>query len=338
VRHRLTSSVGIVLASAIALYAVWTLRHAILLFYIAIVLAILFDPFVDRIHRLRIGRWQPGRGLSIALVCLAVVAVVAVILLAIVPPILSDAGRLERQWPQMSERLMTWVHQHLPFTSAIGSDTLAAWATSYVGSAPVKTVGTSVIDVLTTLLVGVYLLADGREAFTWALRFVPARHRRRARRAGVSGAHRMQHWVRGQGLLMLLHGGSGFIVFWLIGLPYAAALGTFAGVINVIPFLGPILTLVAAGLVAAIEAPGKLLGVVIFYLVYHNTESAWLQPRIMSAAVGVPGLTVILALLLGDEIAGLAGMIFAVPTAVLIAEVLRVYRPARRRVSGEPSE
>lgn len=337
-RTRVASSVAVVLVSACALFTVYELRHAILLFYIAIVLAILFDPFVNRVHRVRIGRWQPGHGLSIALVCLAVVVVVAVVLLAIVPPIFADAGRLERQWPQISGRLMDWVHQHLPFTSSIGSDTLAAWAASYVGEAPVKTVGTSVIDVLTTLLVGVYLLSDGRQAFEWVLRFVPPRHRRRARRAGISGAHRMQHWVRGQGLLMLLHGGSGFIVFWLIGLPYAAALGTFAGVINVIPFLGPILTLLAAGLVAATEAPGKLLGVVIFYLAYHNTESAWLQPRIMSAAVGVPGLTVILALVLGDEIAGLAGMVFAVPTAVLIAEVLRIYRPARRRVSDEPSE
>jgi predicted PurR-regulated permease PerM len=122
-------------------------------------------------------------------------------------------------------------------------------------------------------------------------------------------------------MLMLTHGGSAFVTFWLLGLPYFVAVAVFAALINVIPFLGPILTLVVAGLIAATEAPGKLLGVVIFYLAYHNVEGAFLQPRIMSRAVNVPGVAIIVALLLGYELAGIVGMVFSVPTAVLLAEV-----------------
>src|SRR5215471_10786295 len=150
---------------------------------------------------------------------------------------------------------------------------------------------------------------------------LPERYRSTIRNGFVRGSRRMQRWVGGQALLMLTHGGSALITFWLLGLPYFAAIAVFAALINVIPFLGPILTLIVAGVIAAIEAPGKLLGVVIFYLAYHNVEGAFLQPRIMSHAVGVPGITVIIALLIGYELAGIVGMLVSVPTAVLIAEL-----------------
>jgi len=132
--------------------------------------------------------------------------------------------------------------------------------------------------------------------------------------------------VGGQALLMLTHGGSALVTFWLLGLPYFAAIALFAALINVIPFLGAILTLIVAGLIAAIEAPGKLLGVLIFYLAYHNIEGALLQPRIMAPAVGVPGVAVIAALVIGYDVAGIVGMVIAVPTAVLIAEFRTVLR------------
>src|SRR5262249_52402299 len=110
----------------------------------------------------------------------------------------------------------------------------------------------------------------------------------------------------------------------------------FAALANVIPFLGPILTLVAAGLVAAEESPGKLLGVVVFNLAYHNIESIVIQARIMAGAVGVPSVAVIIPLVIGYEVAGVAGMFLSVPTAVLLAEITREYRRQndRRAVAG----
>jgi len=155
---------------------------------------------------------------------------------------------------------------------------------------------------------------------------LPERYRSTIRDGFVRGSRRMQRWVGGQALLMLTHGGSALVTFWLLGLPYFAAIALFAALINVIPFLGPILTLIVAGLIATIEAPGKLLGVVIFHLAYHNIEGALLQPRIMAHAVGVPGVTVIAALVIGYDVAGIVGMVIAVPTAVLIAEFRAVLR------------
>ena len=307
------------------LYTLYELRHALLIIYIATLLAILFEPGVRTVRRLRLGRWQPGRAAATAIVSLCVIGILVLIGTVVVPPVVSDATRFAGNWPSHSERLFDWIHRHVPFTASVTPDSLRRTFQGTVGRSTMLTIGASVLDILTTLLIGVYLLAQGPRAFAWTLSLAPEAQRARLGEALQHGARRTQHWVAGQGLLMLIHGGSAFVTFWLIGLPYFTALGVFAGVINVIPVLGPILTLVAAGLIAAIDAPGKLVGVVIFYLVYHNVEGVFLQPRIMSAAVGIPAVAVVLALVIGDEVAGIVGMAFSVPTAVLVAELKNRY-------------
>jgi predicted PurR-regulated permease PerM len=308
-------------AAAIVLYVLYVLRHAWLVIYVAIVFAIMFDPAVRLVGSVRVGRWHPSRGLSVAAVSILVLAIVAAIVFFIVPPIADDARRLEHEWPRISSQSVEWVHQHLPFSSSMTTDSLKSWTRKWSGGSLVRTFGTNVLDILTILLIAVYLLADPRRVLDWSLSLVPERHRHAMRTAFAKGARRMQGWVGGQAILMVTHGGSAFLTFWLLGLPYYVAVAVFAAVINVIPFLGPILTLIVAGLIAAAEAPGKLPGVIIFYLVYHNVEGILLQPRIMSHAVGVPGVTVVVALLVGWELAGIVGMLVSVPTAVLIAEL-----------------
>jgi predicted PurR-regulated permease PerM len=308
-------------SGAIILYALYELRHVWLIFYVAVVLAIMFDPAVRLVGSARVRGWRPGRGVSVAIVSLIVLAIFAAVAAIVIPPVAGDARRLEQQWPQMSANAFGWIHDHLPFSRAFTADSVRGWWLDWTNGSPARTFSTSLFDILTTLLLAIYLLVDGRSAFNWGMSWMPARYRAATRDALVRGSRRMQHWVGGQGLLMLTHGGSALVTFWLLGLPYFVPIAVFAALINVIPFLGPILTLIAAGGIAAMETPGKLPGVIIFYLAYHNIEGVFLQPKIMSHAVGVPGLTVIAALVIGYQIAGIVGMIVAVPTAVLIAEL-----------------
>jgi len=84
---------------------------------------------------------------------------------------------------------------------------------------------------------------------------------------------RMRGWLGGQAMLMLILGGSSVVTFGLVGIPYFYLLGVFAGVANIIPMLGPILTVLVAGAVAATVSGWKVLGVVIFYLVYQQVEN-----------------------------------------------------------------
>jgi predicted PurR-regulated permease PerM len=78
-------------------------------------------------------------------------------------------------------------------------------------------------------------------------------------------------------------------------------------------------------LVASIDSWGRALGIVIFYLVWIQVENSFLVPRIMGTRVGLPGLSILVALLIGSELGGVLGAIASVPTAVLVSVLLDEY-------------
>jgi predicted PurR-regulated permease PerM len=136
---------------------------------------------------------------------------------------------------------------------------------------------------------------------------------------------RMRKWLWGQAILMLILGSASFITFGSMGLMFFYLLALFAGLANIIPLLGPIATVIVAALVAAIDSPWKVLGVLVFYLVYQQIENAFLTPRIMQSQVQLPPSAVVVALLVGGELAGAIGALVAVPTAVLCSVLIDEY-------------
>ncbi len=95
---------------------------------------------------------------------------------------------------------------------------------------------------------------------------------------------------------MLILGLSSTIVFLLLDLRYAYALGVLCGLLNIVPVLGAAVSLALALLVAAIDSWGRVLGVAIFFLVYLQVENSWLVPRIMKNRVNLPALGIFVAL------------------------------------------
>jgi predicted PurR-regulated permease PerM len=136
---------------------------------------------------------------------------------------------------------------------------------------------------------------------------------------------RMGRWLVGQGSLMLILGVSSTIVYLSLHIRYAYALGVLTGLLNIIPIVGAAVCIGLALLVAAIDSWGRVVGVAIFYLIYLQVENSYLTPRIMKSRVGLPGLAILVALLLGSAFAGALGALVSVPTAVLVAELLDEY-------------
>jgi predicted PurR-regulated permease PerM len=97
------------------------------------------------------------------------------------------------------------------------------------------------------------------------------------------------------------------------------------GLMNIVPIAGGVVTILLVGLVAAIDSWAKMAAVFLFYLIYVNIENAYLTPRIMRQSVNLMGLTVLIALIAGTELAGIAGALVAVPTAALIAVLMDEY-------------
>lgn len=152
----------------------------------------------------------------------------------------------------------------------------------------------------------------------------------RAQRERLEGTllvakQRVRHWLLGQGALMLDLGCSTALVFGLVGVRYFYALALFSGLANIVPILGPLISVILAGIVAAFDSWTKLIGVLIFFVVYQQLENAYLTPGVMKSTVDLPPLAVVIALALGGALAGIPGALIAVPSAALIAVLADEY-------------
>ena len=334
-RRDIGTRAAIVLFFAIGLllYVAWYLRSALLLIYFSIMVAVLLTPFVSWVERRRIGRWHPGKGIGVLLLAVIFAGAVTVFLLFAVPPVERDAVQMSRDLPRM---VSTAAHHlgNLPYVNRINPQTLTSWAERLVGGAFgfFRGLAAGITALVTMVILAAYFIVDGERAFEWGVSLFPLSQQARLHTTLVAGAHRMRGWLAGQALLMLIHGASATLVFGLLGIRYFYLLGVFAGIINIVPVLGPIVTVVIAALVAATQSWGKVAGAVIFFVVYHNLENAFLSPRIMRAQTHLPAVAVLVALVIGGELAGIVGILAAVPTAALLATVTDEYlghnRPA----------
>lgn len=309
------------------LFIVYMLRQTVLLIWVGVLIAILLSPAVDWICKWHIRRHHPSPGISLVILIVWIVIVISAFIWLASPPILRDMRGLAQEWPQRAQQLINWAHKHLPMSATLDSGDMKRYAEKLLGGVGglLRNLTRGIINVLAVLLMAAYFILDGKLSFRWMISLFPTQRQPKLRHTLVQGGSRMRRWLGGQGLLMLIHGGSSTIAFWLLHIHYFYLLGVLAGLFNIIPVLGPILTLIVAGLVAAIDSLGKLVGVVIFYLIYHNLENAFLTPRIMESRVHLPAVAVIVALVVGDAFAGIVGILIAVPTAALVAVIIDEY-------------
>ena len=129
--------------------------------------------------------------------------------------------------------------------------------------------------------------------------------------------------MRGQLILSLLIGTTTFIGLTLLGVEYALPLAIIAGLLEVVPVIGPIISGIPAVLVALTVSP--LLAVLVggLYLAIQQVESHVIVPQVMKRAVGLNPLLVILAVSVGTRLLGISGALLAVPIAVVIQVVAK---------------
>jgi predicted PurR-regulated permease PerM len=323
----------IAFAVAVALLAAWALRHALILIYVSAIFAVVLKPAVDWLHARKFWGWRPGRATALLLLVVLLCLFVGGLLAIALPSILDSSTGLARTMSSRSGTLQQRIHS-IPVLKDLDLSALAERFSSVLGKL-LPAAGSATADVVTSLLLIAYLILDGAALCRRALARIPAGPRERLDHALTRSAHRMRGWLTGQVMLMAILAISSGLTFGLMGLPYFYLLAVFAGAANLVPLLGPLATVVVAGVVAATQSSWDVLGVIVFYLVYQQVENAFLTPRIMKAQVELSPVIVIVALLVGGELAGIAGALVAVPSAVLVSEFVDEYVPARTAESKE---
>jgi predicted PurR-regulated permease PerM len=310
----------------LGLYLAWQVRDVLLLVYVSALFAVVVSPAVRIVQRLKIAGWRPGRGFAIIIIILLGLGAIANFVIFAVPPIYRDMIGLAADWPR---RLTSFVGRirELPMLGNVDPQTLEQHLTNTVGGIVGFFVGVAggVMWFFSWLILTAYFIVDGDRAFRWLMSLFPFKQRRRLEPTMMRAEARMRHWLVGQGMLMLILGSASALVFGVLHIKYFYALAVFAGLANIVPIIGPLASLSLATVVAAMDSWEKVLGVVIFYAVYQQIETAFLTPRIMRSTVDLPPLAVIIALSVGGALAGVLGALVAVPTAALVAVIIDEY-------------
>jgi predicted PurR-regulated permease PerM len=280
--------------------------------------------FITGIH---IRGYRPGRGVAILLLVVFVLLALTLIFTLGLPPVLNDLrnflGELPQKIPAAVARL-----KRIPMADKLGVEGIAGRlenAATALGGYLFNSLPnwlSHLFDILTSVFLCIYFLLEGEHAYAFFLSLFPLPTRTRLDRTLRKAELKMSKWLMGQGLLMLCLGTCSLAVFSMLHVRYAMLLGVLMGLLNLIPIAGGVVTVSVAAGVAAIDSWQKMVGVLVFYLIYVNVENAFLTPRIMRSSVNLMGLTVLVALLLGTALAGVVGALVAVPTAALISVLL----------------
>ena len=316
------------LAGAALLWVVWQIvspiLHTLVLFGLAAVLAFALSGPVDMLsHRLG------NRLVAIIITYLVVGSVVIGGFTLIAGPFVHQATELADALPQYANDLQarapevqTTLGQYGIQTDIDQLKTQAVAAVEQGGTDVLKNlvgtlaeVGGVLLDIVLALVISLYLLVDGPRFGQRSLAIIPPEHRPKAVFLQDNVSRVLGGYLRGQLTLALIIGVLAGVGTALLGLPYAVVLGVLAGLFELVPMFGPILSVIPAVLVALFMPFPTVVWVVLFFLAIQQLENNVLAPRISGHAVGLHPLGAMFALLAGFQLAGLLGGLFAVPLA-----------------------
>ena len=156
-----------------------------------------------------------------------------------------------------------------------------------------------------------------------SLALFPDDRARHIRAVGTDCARTITGYISGNLLISVICGAATYVVLAVIGIPFSGLIALFVGISDLIPLVGATLGAVVAGLAAFLYSVPAGIIVVVFFVVYQQLENHLLQPLIFSRTVQLNPLTVLIAILVAVELAGLLGALLAIPIAAMIQIILR---------------
>jgi len=331
------------LALAAALILLWTLREAVILLFAAVVLAMALCTLVGAVRE-RLG-WPRLAALILSLG--AVLLLVLVALTAILPPFVSQFGQLIQKLPEAADRLaqllhdairaasqmlygsssggLSWLRQNLqaglqPQGGALASG-LGGGVQRLLGLA--GNLGAGLLQTLFVVAVALMVASQPQAYREVAVLLVPSFYRRRFRQVLLLCGQALSGWMVGVLISSLCVGTLAAIGLSLLGVKLVAANALLAGLLNVIPNIGPTLSTIFPMSVALLEDPWKALAVLGLYIVVQNLESYVITPSVMHHQVRLlPGLT-LSTQLVATLVFGPLGLLLALPLAVCLQVIVR---------------
>ena len=320
-----TATILKVFAALLIAYALYVLWPLVLLIFLALFLAVTLHSFVDRLCAKGMKRW-----LSLWVVIGGLWVVLGVATALLVPAMINQVTSFSNNFQRIRADALGqlpadgWVRlniEHL-LDNASWAET-EAWLGHFMSAGGMALGGLTQIALV--LVIALYLLIDGTKSYEWLLAFFSPFQRRKLRNTAKEISKMIFGYVSGQVVTSVLVMIFTFIVLSALRVPGALTLAILAGVLDILPILGFIISTVPAVLLALTVSPRTAATVLTLYLLFHLFENYFIVPKVYGKNLRLSTLTVLLGLLAGALLAGIPGSLAALPVIASYAAIERIW-------------
>ncbi len=298
---------------------IYRIRQLLLILFVSFIIMSALKPVVRILEKTRLHRaW------SIVVVYVFIWLFIGGILASIIPPLVTQTGNLIMILPSSLSKIQLL---------NLDQSAVSGQIISLLGSLPENVLNIAgnifgnIINLITTLVISFYLLTERDNLDKYLGRWLGERRALEVSALVSRIEARLGTWVRGELILMLTIGVLCYLGLRILGVETALPLALLAGLFEIIPSIGPILSAIPAVIFAFTINPLVALSTVALYFLVHNLENSFVVPIVMNKATGVNPLISLLGLLIGFELAGAVGTVLAIPAILVIETVGAHYLP-----------
>ena len=291
-------------------------------------------------------RWaRPSYGVSITIVYLLLLTALAVLVLAFIPVVIDQSRHLAinvqlqaNELPYLIQRITEFVNSTRDFLvnrlnidpalivlpqpeQITGQITGFASNLFQTGLSLVGTIASTLGQAMLVVFLSVFIMIDGKETTQYILRLVPRQYDDDVRAVLKTSEKAFGGFIRGTALQGLIYGLGVMIFMTLFGIGSPIAVGAITGLLMLIPVFGGVMGLLIPLLAALLQSSPNTLWLMICLSVFQLIMFNFISPRLISQSVKIPSLLVIIAILIGWQLIGFWGFVFAVPIAAVVYSI-----------------
>ncbi len=302
-------------------------RDLVVILITAFILAVVIDPLADLFERHKLPRF-----LAVLLVYIALLSVLSLVVSLIVPPIFAEIKDVLRDvlnyWEKFSSGYtslqsieMKEVLRYLE--KSIG--TLEAGVSKIAGGAygAISGIFGNLFDFVLILVLALYMVIYEERLRGFIRSLVPKGKLEIVDKCAAELRSKLGSWIKGQLILCFTIWFLVYIGLLIIGVPYALALSLLAGLLEAIPYMA-VIAAIPSVFIALTISPWKAVFVAALFFVVQELENNLLVPKVMQKVVGLNPIAIVLALVIGGKLAGVLGVMLAIPVALSVKILMDV--------------
>jgi len=323
-----TSTIFRVILILLGLVFLYLVRDILLIVFVAIIIAAAINGPVSWMQRHKVPRI-----LGVIFIYLLLLLLIASVVTLIFPPLSAQVKQLANHFPEFMEKI-SLSFQELSGKYKIEGNlqSLLDKLSNSLNQATTNVFGTIInlfgglFSAGVVLVISFYLAVQEKGVKRFMISMTPTEHKHYVSDLIERIYGKIGGWLRGQLILMLIVGILVYIGLYFLGVKYALTLALVAGLLEIVPYIGPFVALAPAVVLTFIQSPLLALLVIILYIVIQQLEGYVIVPQVMKKTVGLNPIVVIIVMLIGAKLAGIMGIILSVPLAAAAMEFFKDFQ------------